>query len=869
MASTTLDVRVLAEAFPPTTTAYSTENTPAKSADSVLLPACVLSDLNDPFYIGKLRESSVTPSNLVSEGIKSAPGASTSGSLAAALRSDSHKGLLATGSDNRTRTTNGAGAFSSTKDAVLDAFFGLGQWSNGTEVHGRLTEAWAQDPDTTLRLIFNLRSIHEGKNARDLFFHAFGWLYREHPRTAIVNLDQLVSKICEDPRNVAGRKKWEKSRQEKDATTEMENADQEFVERPARSHGCWKDLLSIVSLAFIDRLGDKKMDPELLKTWSGPAPLFRAGHVDCNHPVQPEQGTVSMSRRLSEHKHTTQNLNIAEMHAQEWKQKAKDQRRSRHELGLRTLERKLEQDWKFRSLYVAVARLFGDALIRDIHALVEIVNLRKVGDLKSAITIRKLGDSMSLAAKWAPSIGKSFDRQFLMTSAIAQVLFPFNGAPDSPEREVQTHKARNMLRRFILTPLRNFLAVPESNMHPGKWDKIAYPRVPAVCFTTNKSLFWHHDEQRFVKHLDSVGKGKRTISGSALLPHEILIGAIDASTVKIDGDQQPRPARGRGSSRRRGSSKVPMLRSHYDRAMRRSLGKLYTGIYDAQWSSMLEHVTSLGNLDNCIAVCDVSGSMGSIHQVNQYIKDGQYDKAARVSPIFPAIALSIIVAQIAAAPFHNLFITFSARPQLIELLERSSDGSPAGLGEIAKAMSNADWGQNTNFTSVFLDLLLPTAKRHQLTREQMVKRVFVFSDMQFDAAQSGGPWGRSRTSDEWKTAHQVVKAKFEQAGYDMPELVYWNLAGGRYAEGMGLTAPVEKDEMGVTLMSGFSGSMLKAFVGFGDEAEAEIEKEQEWDDADIKLEVPKENAVKEKASPADKMKKVLSAKSYAGLRVYD
>lgn len=54
----------------------------------------------------------------------------------------------------------------------------------------------------------------------------------------------------------------------------------------------------------------------------------------------------------------------------------------------------------------------------------------------------------------------------------------------------------------------------------------------------------------------------------------------------------------------------------------------------------------------------------------------------------------------------------------------------------------------------------------------MVKRLFVFSDMQFDASlinKSGGGW---------ETTHDRIVKAFKKAGYEMPEIVYWNLQGG-------------------------------------------------------------------------------------------
>ena len=136
-----------------------------------------------------------------------------------------------------------------------------------------------------------------------------------------------------------------------------------------------------------------------------------------------------------------------------------------------------------------------------------------------------------------------------------------------------------------------------------------------------------------------------------------------------------------------------------------------------------------------------------------------------VEPIFPAVALSMVLAQVARPPFANTFITFSANPQLVQL-------DPARtLWENIQAMESSEWGMNTAFHKVFLDLLLPAAIKHNVPPEDMIKRLFVFSDMQFDEAQV-----QDDSADGWNTAHDVVEQKFREAGYELPEIVYWNLS---------------------------------------------------------------------------------------------
>jgi hypothetical protein len=71
---------------------------------------------------------------------------------------------------NRTYTANMAEAYSSTGSPLLDAFNNLAQWSDYPSIKEHLTKAWEQDPELTLKLIWNLRSIHDGKSAKEVFY---------------------------------------------------------------------------------------------------------------------------------------------------------------------------------------------------------------------------------------------------------------------------------------------------------------------------------------------------------------------------------------------------------------------------------------------------------------------------------------------------------------------------------------------------------------------------------------------------------------------------------------------------------------------------------------------------------------------------
>ncbi|KAI9170159.1 hypothetical protein LWI28_023429 [Acer negundo] len=76
----------------------------------------------------------------------------------------------------------------------------------------------------------------------------------------------------------------------------------------------------------------------------------------------------------------------------------------------------------------------------------------------------------------------------------------------------------------------------------------------------------------------------------------------------------------------------------------------------------------------------------------------------------------------------------------------------------------------------------------------MIKRLFVFSDMEFDNA----------SVNPWETDYQVIVRKYTEKGYGLavPEIVFWNLRHSR-------ATPVPRKQKGAALLSGFSKNLLE------------------------------------------------------------
>lgn len=184
------------------------------------------------------------------------------------------------------------------------------------------------------------------------------------------------------------------------------------------------------------------------------------------------------------------------------------------------------------------------------------------------------------------------------------------------------------------------------------------------------------------------------------------------------------------------------------------------------------------SLLNAMAVVDVSGSMfqGNIPGLND------------VKPGHLSIFLGYILSQLAEEPFRNKLITFSGNPSWINVA-----GTECHYDAYSKIRKSC-FIENTDLLKTF-DLILTTAEAHSVPQEKMIKVVFVFSDMQFDVG----------VDNFDKTIHEQIRKKYEDHGYQVPLLVYWNLQTRQ-------AMPVHADTERTLLMSGFSPNLFKAFV---------------------------------------------------------
>lgn len=185
------------------------------------------------------------------------------------------------------------------------------------------------------------------------------------------------------------------------------------------------------------------------------------------------------------------------------------------------------------------------------------------------------------------------------------------------------------------------------------------------------------------------------------------------------------------------------------------------------WANLADYFA--GKTFNGMAIVDTSGSMTW----------GQ-----GVTPIDVAISLGLYCADKAAGPFHNHFMTFESTPHMIEV--RGAD-----FVDKVRNIMRANWGGSTNVEAA-MDTILRTAIHNHCSQDELPQNLIIISDMEFNSCVSSARYG-----SEMATLFERIEYMFKMHGYEMPNVVFWNVNARQDNIPM-------KVKDGVTLVSGFS-----------------------------------------------------------------
>jgi hypothetical protein len=157
-------------------------------------------------------------------------------------------------------------------------------------------------------------------------------------------------------------------------------------------------------------------------------------------------------------------------------------------------------------------------------------------------------------------------------------------------------------------------------------------------------------------------------------------------------------------------------------------------------------------------------------------------------PINVCISLAIYIAERNKSDaWRNKFITFSSKPKIQSIIGDT-------LASRVSNLEKTEWGYSTNIVAVFKEIL-KVAQTYNLPAEEMIEKLIIISDMQFDIA----------CENKEKTNFEYIKELYSNAGYELPQLVFWNV--NAYGD-----SPVTIHDTGTCLISGCSPSILKTVI---------------------------------------------------------
>ena len=304
--------------------------------------------------------------------------------------------------------------------------------------------------------------------------------------------------------------------------------------------------------------------------------------------------------------------------------------------------------------------------------------------------------------------------------------------------------------RKMLSEGRKACHLVETLMSQNEWNKIAFDKLPSRAGILYSKAFARREEtkERYATFMSS----KTTkVNAGTLYPYDVVAKAV--KTMGLDNYWTSTP--------------------DVNDTNRLAVNKY--------WDNLTDYFN--GATLNALCICDTSGSMTR----------GYYTK---IAPIDVAISLALYTAERAKGPFQGHYISFSSRPQLIET--RGVD-----FCDKVKRIYKTNLCENTNIEATF-DLILNITRTNHLSQEDLPEHLIIVSDMQFDMARGSGYYYHN---NDTKTLMERIEQKWNNAGYKMPKLIFWNVNA---ATGAG-NIPM-KDQDGITFVSGASPSIFTSIL---------------------------------------------------------
>lgn len=286
--------------------------------------------------------------------------------------------------------------------------------------------------------------------------------------------------------------------------------------------------------------------------------------------------------------------------------------------------------------------------------------------------------------------------------------------------------------RKKLTALRAKIRILENNLRERDYS-FDYASQPSRAMFKYRKAFLRNDGERYRQFMNKVTRGEAKLHADNVSPYELVAPYLCYN----------------GLGRLTEEEKLSL---------------------NATWNALPD----FGSGENALAVIDNSGSM--------------YGGAGPM-PAAVALSLGLYFAEHNKGAFRNCFVTFSGRPQLIEVKgETFAD-------RLAYAVSYSEVA-NTNLEAVFR-VILDAAVKNAVPAEELPAKIVIISDMEFDEC----------VENTSLSNFENAKAMYEARGYRLPDIVFWNVDSRTRQQ------PVSMNEQGAALVSGVTPRLFSMIAG--------------------------------------------------------
>ncbi|KAL4615257.1 hypothetical protein ACB092_07G110900 [Castanea dentata] len=202
---------------------------------------------------------------------------------------------------------------------------------------------------------------------------------------------------------------------------------------------------------------------------------------------------------------------------------------------------------------------------------------------------------------------------------------------------------------------------------------------------------------------------------------------------------------------------------------------------ELQWGKLIGECRRQGKFRNCLAICGLSESM----------------RGTFMEEI--AVAMGLFISELSDYPWKGKVFTFSEYPKF-----RRIEGD--SLRSKAEFIRQMDCKESLNFIKVY-DRIRQIGIEEKVNNENMVKRIFVFTDRDFETVDI----------NQWASDYKEAWKSYRPRGYKtVPEVVFWNL---KDSIGSPREIRTEKHHRGWLMLHGYSKTLMSLFLkedGVGD-----------------------------------------------------